>query len=245
MTAPFLVAVFLLFVAWIFAGPLAGYWNIKQSKERLSLKRPLNALDPGLLAPYRVVNRVVLESVVEEALGTGDYVQWMLENPQLPPSDPLRFVQLFVTYYSGGHNLVPHTPDVCYLGAGYQPTQPHESIELDVPIAEVADGKLPVRVLTFGKTAVFDREEQSVVYTFNCNGRFVNTRTAVRVLINDLTNTYAYFSKIEISFPRATREQCIDGAAKLFARVVPVLLRDHFPDFEASERAARAVTEKG
>jgi hypothetical protein len=59
------------------------------------------------------------------------------------------------------------------------------------------------------------------------------------VLLNDLTNTYAYFSKVEVSFPRATREQCVAGARKLYNRLLPVLLEAHWPDFEASEREAR------
>jgi hypothetical protein len=106
-------------------------------------------------------------------------------------------------------------------------------------------GGIPVRVCTFVKTAVFGGDQATVVYTFHCNGRFVSTRTDVRVRLNDLTNTYAYFSKIEVSFPGATREQSLQGAKKLFDRLLPVLTGNHFPDFDGAERAAREPIESG
>jgi len=68
----------------------------------------------------------------------------------------------------------------------------------------------------------------------------MDPRTGVRLLINDMANTYAFFSKIETSFPLATREQNVEGARKLFGYVLPVLLRDHMPDFEAAEAEAKA-----
>jgi hypothetical protein len=125
------------------------------------------------------------------------------------------------------------------LGAGYQPAQPHENVEVEVPRLAPGPTSTPVRLCTFIKTAVFDREEVSVVYTFHCNGRFVATRSGVRLLINDLTERHAYFSKVEVSFPGATREQGLQGAAKLFDRLLPILVKDHFPDFAAAESAVR------
>ena len=130
---PFVIATSLLAIAWLLAVPIANYFNLKQSKEALSLKAPLSALNPMHLVPYQVVERTVLDPTMQEALGTKDYIQWILEDTRVPQSDPLRFANLFVTYYSGGSNLVPHVPDVCYLGAGYQPTRPHDSVDLDVP----------------------------------------------------------------------------------------------------------------
>jgi hypothetical protein len=177
--------------------------------------------------------------VVVDALGTDQYINWVLEDTSVPTADPLRVAYLFVTYDTGGVNLVPHTPDECRLGAGYQPAQPHENVEVNVPHLAPDLASIAVRLCTFVKTAVFNREEVSVVYTFHCDGRFVATRSGVRLLINDLTNRYAYFSKVEVSFPRATREQSLQGAVKLLDRLLPVLVRDHFPDYAAAESAAR------
>ena len=233
MTLPFGLAVLMLASAAILAGPVSTWMDFQQGKASLPLKKPLGALDIEGLFPYRAIERLALDSTVVEALGTNEYINWLLEDTSLPQGDPLRYANLFVTYYSGGVNLVPHTPDECRLGAGYQPAQPHENKDLDVPKA------IPVRLCTFLKTAVFQHEEVSVVYTFHCNGKFVATRNGVRMLINDLSNRYAYFSKIEVSYPRATRAQNLQGAARLFERLLPVLVKDHFPDFEAAESADR------
>jgi len=207
--------------------------DFQRGKAALPLKNPLGALKVEELLPYRVIERQALESTVVDALGTDQYINWVLEDTSAGQPDPLRYVQLFITYDTGGVNLVPHTPDECRLGAGYQAAQPHENVDIEVPMT------IPVRLCTFLKTTVFDREEVSVVYTFHSNGTFVATRNGVRLLINDLSNRHAYFSKVEVSFPRATREQSLRGAAKLLERLLPVLVKDHFPDFEAAESAAR------
>lgn len=245
VTPPFLVAVALLVAAAGLAGPVANWLQIKQGKRPLPLKTPLNALDEKSMTPYRVLRRNELEPPVVEALGTEMYISWMLEDTSVSGNDPLRYAHLLISYDTGGHNLVPHTPDVCWLGGGYEPAQPHENVEIDVPSlwdgSATADRShtVPIRVCTFVKTALRNRREESVIYTFHSNGRFVATRTGVRVLINDLTNTYAYFSKVEVSFPKATRTQSIEGAKKLFDRLLPLLIRNHWPDFTAAEKKAR------
>ena len=50
-------------------------------------------------------------------------------------------------------------------------------------------------------------------------------------------NRYAYFSKVELTFPSATRAQSIEGAGMLFSRLLPALVDEHWPDFEAAEDA--------
>jgi hypothetical protein len=233
ITIPFGIAVALLGAAAILAGPVSTWMDFQQGKAALPLKKPLGALDVEGLLPYRAIERQVLDSTVVEALGTDQYINWVLEDTSVSQTDPLRYAHLFVTYDTGGVNLVPHTPDECRLGAGYQPAQPHENIDIHVPMT------IPIRLCTFLKTAVFNREEVSVAYTFHCNGKFVATRNGVRLLINDLSNRHAYFSKVEVSFPRATREQSLQGAAKMLERLLPVLVKDHFPDFESAESTAR------
>ena len=242
-TAPFMVAVGLLGVSAILAGPVAARLRVTHAKKPIPLGKPLHALSPEVLKPYRLHNgnrgRHVLEPVVIDALGTEDYLNWTLEDTSVPPSHPLRYASLFVTYYTGAANLVPHTPDTCFLGFGYSPAQAHENIDVLVRSLPEGPRPVPLRVCTFVKTAVFDREEVSVVYTFHSNGKFVATRTGVRLLLNELTTTHAYFCKVEVSFPRANREQSVDGARKLFELVLPELIRNHWPDFEAVEQQAR------
>ena len=146
LTAPFLVAVVLLGAAIFLSRPVAGWLNIKQGKKPLPLRMQLDALDENAMAPYRVKTRRVLEPTMVEALGTEMYLDWTLEDTSVPPNDPLRQVNLLVTYYSGGHDPVPHTPDVCYLGAGYAPARPHENTEVEAPRLGPGKSTVPIRV---------------------------------------------------------------------------------------------------
>ena len=239
LTPSFVVAVSLLGVAAALAGPFAAYMGIKQNKKALPLKKPLSALSTEAIAPYRVVRRHVLPPAVVEALGTKRYLSWDLLDMSVSPNDPLREAHLFVTYYSGGNNLVPHTPDACFRGSGYQAAQAHETLEIQLAGVDSNLSTIPLRVCTFVRSGVFNHETVSVVYTFHCNGRLVATRTGVRLLVNKLWNTYAYFSKVEVSFPRGTRAQNIAGAQKLLGHLLPVLERDHWPEFEEAERLVR------
>ncbi len=242
VTGPFVTAVVLLGAASILAGPVAKWLDMSREKAPLGLAKPLGALDDRALGPFRVLERNSLEPTVVEALGTDQYLNWMVEDTSVPVGDALRFAHLFITYDTGGHNLVPHTPDECRLGAGYQPSQAHDNVEVRLPRLSGFGESIPMRVCTFMKTAVFSRDQVSVVYTFFCNGRFVATRNGVRLLINDPTRRHAFFSKIEVSYPRASREQTVQGAVKLFDYLLPALMKDHFPDFEAAEKAARQVS---
>jgi len=229
---PFAFACFVLVAAALLAWPVAEWMEIRQYKKAIPLKAPLDELKASELAPYRVIDRAVLAPAILEALGTDRYLHWTLEDTSLPANDPLRIANLFVTFYTGGINLVPHTPDVCYLGSGYEAARPHENMEADMPTLGAAHQHVPFRVCTFAKSAVFDRREFTVVYTFFANSRFAATRNRVRVLVNDLHHAHAFFSKVEVGFPGAGREQSVVGARRLFEKVLPVLLRDHWPDPE-------------
>lgn len=231
----FILAVVLLGSAAVLSGPVSSRLKFTQEKDALPLRKPFDLLDASKLGPYRVTDRLVFEPVVVEALGTDQYLMWRLEDTRLEAGDPLRVAQVFVTYYTGGGNLVPHTPDVCYLGSGYQPKQAHENVEVGVP---GRSEPIPMRLLTFERTAIFDRSDFSVTYTFHCNGAFTETRSGVRILTGDPRARYAYFSKIELSFPRASRDETQEGAARVLEYLLPVLLADHFPDYERAEREA-------
>jgi hypothetical protein len=64
----------------------------------------------------------------------------------------------------------------------------------------------------------------------------------VRNTTTTLLNKHAYFSKVEVSFggPRTQprnlgREESVAAAAKLFNVILPILVEEHWPDWEAIE----------
>jgi hypothetical protein len=176
-------------------------------------------------------------------LGAADQATWQFIDASVAGlRDPRRLVTCFVTYNTGRPDLVPHIPDNCYLGAGYQIVEAgNVNIEIAGPVAESEE--VPVRAITFVKSDVFERAEPTVVYTFHCNGKFLNTRTQVRAQLGSPFDKGAYFCKIEVSFggphsaPRdCTRDETIEAAEKFLSQMLPVLLRDHLPDWEAVQR---------
>ena len=244
LTPPFVIAVLLLSVG-VLNGSLSTWMGFNRIKRSLSLRAPLSMLQLARLVPYKVIRKLFHKPEVVSALGTDEYISWVLEDLSVPRGDPLRYGHLDVTYYTGGHYLVPHTPDICRMGSGYMPAVPHENIGVDVEGLGLEEDRLPVRVCTFQKTAVYDKEEVSVVYTFFCNGGYVETARGVRLRVNDPTKIHTFFSKVEISFlggggvEAPSRAKTIEGAEKLFRVVLPVLMEDHWPDFDAAEAQAR------
>lgn len=237
LSAPFVCAAAILGVAAVLAGPVNRRLQLTQVKKELPLKAEFSTLSTEAVFPYGVAQRVVLDPVMVEALGTTQYIHWVLEDLGAAADDPLRLATLLVTYYTGGHDLVPHVPDVCYLGAGYEPLE-SDHLDLSLPSLRASE-PVPVRVLTFQKSSIHDFRRTNVIYTFHCNGTFTATRTGVRRRIHDPHAVHAYFCKVEIGFPAAGREDSIRGAERLLDRLLPVLLRDHLPDFEAAEAQAR------
>lgn len=238
MTPSFVVAVVVLGLAALLSGPIASWKNFKRQKVALPLRRGFEDLDQTSLAPYRVVKKIELSPEIVEALGTEQYGYWILQDDSVSDNDPLRHAKLSVTFYSASTQMVLHTPDVCALGSGYKQAQPHENQTIDVPNLGPVPVTVPIRVCTFIKTAIFGGKKHSVVYTFHCNGRFVASANRVRLMINDPRNTHAYFSKVEVGFRNADRATTVRGARKLFSRALPVLMRDHWPDFDAAERSS-------
>lgn len=250
LSPPFVIAVVLLSVG-AFNGIISTWMGFNRIKQPLSLRAPLASLHVDRLAPYQVVQRRTHPPDVVNALGTDEYISWLLEDQSVPKGDPLRFGHLDVTYYTGGHYLAPHTPDNCLLGGGYKPAVPHENLIVDVPGVGLEKGRLPVRVCTFQKTALHDTQKFSVVYTFFCNGGYAETARGVQLRVNDPTKIHTFFSKVEISFlgegtvETPSRARNIEGAQKLFRVVLPVLMEDHWPDFDAAEAQARTNKDAG
>ena len=91
-------------------------------KEPIPLRKSLDLLDENGLLPYKVEAQDKLkienQEIVKE-LGTQDYIQWIVEDTNAPIDSPVRRCFLFITYYPSP-DKVPHVPEECYAGGGFQ-----------------------------------------------------------------------------------------------------------------------------
>jgi len=149
---------------------------------------------------------------------------------------------LFVTYY-GLPDRVPHVPEECYTGSGHQQlTSENETFEVNNDGNKV---KIPVKFLVFGKinsnywqsSAKF-----SISYFFKVNGDYTNSREDTRFTLNkNISGKHSYFSKVEWKFfnnsrlggeAYPTKDEAIKASQKLLTVIVPVLEKEHWPDWE-------------
>ncbi len=137
---------------------------------------------------------------------------------------------LFVSYYTGSPDPVPHVPDRCYLGGGFQ-----ELASQDVTVP-VNGQTVPIRRMAFGK----DLGTTNVIYFFHYNGRKSSRHLEVRNYLNNPLIHHAYFSKIEVKFPRLRGED-LEAATvatqKLLTDFLPVLEGQYLPDWKQYEQA--------
>jgi len=240
---PFVACVVVLFAAAVFAGPGVRWFKVTLRKDPVPLRRPLSELDKSALGEYEFIKANTIPPAVADALGAQSYIEWEFRDTSVKGTkNPLQWIRLLITYDTGKPSLVPHTPDWCYQGGGYKITKA-ENVKLSLPTADGDEIPLPLRVVTFEKTSVSNRDTPTVVYTFHCNGQFMCTRTDVRRKLGDPRDRGAYFCKIEVSFgsprskPRnAEREESIAAAHRFLGRLLPVLLAEHLPDREAVKR---------
>ena len=245
VSVPFVLCVLVLSAAALGRVVLVRYGDVITRKAPIPLRKPLGALDTSRLGDYERIKANTLSAAVEAQLGTKEYLDWVLvDNSVSRPGDPHRQVHLSVTYYTGGPNLAPHAPDVCYHAGGYKSKQPHANRVVKVPALGPERSAVPIRVCTFVKTAIFGREEPTVIYTFHANGKFTATRTGVRRLTHRITDRHAFFSKVEVSFgggpkqlQKLGREESVVAATKLFNTILPILIEEHWPDWEVAQNS--------
>ena len=222
-------------------GMLVGsqYWHLR--KEPLALRKTLDDLDPNKLSPYEVVALPKIENeAIEEALGTQDYIQWQLVNKQLDTGHPFHTGFLFITYYTGNPDKVPHVPDWCYVGSGGVIEKKHE-IYITAPACGVEDrnDRLRIRVLEIKipRRGMGGSDRKIVSYVFSVNGAYACTRTEVRLKQRNWRDRYAYFSKVEVWFDQgaeASLEENLAAMKDVYQKVLPLLYSEHWPDWEAA-----------
>jgi hypothetical protein len=229
----FLICVVVLMIA---AGASKKLGVIK--KEFLPLKKSFDVLDESRLAPYKVVEKLKIENEdILTALGTQDYIQWVLEDTEAPAGSAVRRLMLFVTYY-GRPDRVPHVPEECYTGGGFQQLV-SDSVMFEIKKAGF-ERKIGGEYRVFGSVkADFRRrlEKFPVLYFFRVGGEYAGSRGKARIALNkNLFRKYTYFSKVELVFNQAlvipSREEAVAASEKLLTVVLPILEEEHWPDLD-------------
>jgi hypothetical protein len=213
--------------------------GVQMVKEAIPLQHPFEDMDPAALAPFelkdktRIQNRDVLES-----LGTEEYLQWILEDSEALPGSPTRYCSLFITYYTGNPDMVPHVPDECYVGGGNSRTG-SDMVTLDIP----GKGSIPFQYVMFQSISEdgMTIDNFSVQYFFHVNGKYSSSRTDTRLILgSNWFSKYSYFCKVEWKFYGfdsfgviyPDKEETLKASSKLLSKVLPELEKNHWPDWE-------------
>jgi len=234
----------LLFLAVSAAGVQVGAKRLGLHfvKLPLELQKPFDQLNEVNLAPYQVIRKLQIENedIVDE-LGTEDYLQWLLEDPSVAKSDPSRILMVFITYYTGDPGQVPHVPEVCYTGAGSEITE-GQNRKIQIRDKEGKPVTIPVRVLSELRRIQGRERSSKIVYFFGANGGYVSSRNGLRLRLNNWYDKYAYFSKVEVSFPNGegmSTEAAVKAVEKLMRKLVPILTVEHWPIWPPAEEVER------
>jgi hypothetical protein len=221
-----------------------AHWGITLIKKPLSLKEPFDMLDEKLLEPYKVLEKSKIDNKdVLESLGTEEYLQWLLEDTTVNTPSPVRNCSIFITYYTGNPDQVPHVPEACYMGGGFES---NEKFTVDLNVGDInmpgisGNVKIPATGMIFGKKSseVWQASVKfPVIYFFKVNGQYKGNRTSVRIALGDLTSEYSYFSKIEIKFFSLKglypeKAQAVEATEKLLKVLLPVLEKNHWPEWK-------------
>ena len=239
----FWVCVGLLALAALGVHLLPPLFKVYFQKEPIELKRKLALFDVGKLGPRYERNSATdeippLSEDALDSLGTKHLLHIFVTDTQKSPTDVTRIARVFVTYYTGQPDMVPHVPDECFQAGGYDKVGA-ETREIVVHGVGAPGDLLPVRVVRFvasqrTRAVEVGTQEEVVLYFFSANGSYVTTRNGVRLRLSSPFERYAYYAKIEVSFSDEARlrkaglEDSVAAMGPLMEAVLPVLFEDHF-----------------
>lgn len=205
------------------------------AKEPWPPVKSLNLLDESDMEPYRVVMKSEIKDKDTLAqLGTEEYIQWVLEDAEVSEDSPVRKALLFVTYYPLA-DVVPHVPEHCWVGAGYNLLA---SDAMDYTLKkDGVEKKVPGMRLVFQGGSSGFWEKLSQFYLMNANGIYARDRNSARFALNkNIFKKHSYFSKVEWNFMTGSgmpsyldKEEGRKAGEKLLAVVLPILENKHWP----------------
>ena len=240
----FLICVILLAIAASSMSLAIKSFGVYLEKEPLPLKKPLELLDENDLSPYKVRSKEKIKNKeIVKALGTEEYIQWVLEDTQADDNSPFHNCFVFITYYKLA-DRVPHVPEECYTGGGYQ-KMTSDSMMLEVN-GSIVSTQIPARQLVFASTKSNywkANTKFSVFYLFNVNKKYANSRDQARTILNEnIFGKSSYFCKIEWNFltksgmrTNPDSKQAIAASQKLLNVILPILEKEHLPEWEGSK----------
>lgn len=241
-SARYIACAAILFLSAVTMQSLAAMLGNYFRKLPVELRKPLALLNMSRLGPQYRRHPFILRPLTKEtlnAVGCQDYLQCLLVSNAADPSAPGSTVRVFITYFTGQPDMVPHVPDECLIAGGYETTGVR-TVQVPVPKKVSADGKLSVRIVSAVPSAQHgQRTDLQAAYFFICNNKYATTRNEVRVLQGNLFERFSYYAKIEMLFTNYNRtaladlDQTVEALGPLLGKLMPVLLEDHFADWEA------------
>lgn len=198
---------------------------------------PLNKLLSSLTLPadaklqLRLAPPLSPEMVHE--LGTTEYAGWAVEDTASGAQSAGRNATVFITYYTGKADQVPHVPEECYSQGGMQ------SVSDDTTTITVTTprGAKPITLRRLVFKNKYNTLGRMIFYTILCNGDFYHDRNEVRARMVNPFERYLYYCKVELAIDVETERLAVPSLEKAAERMmnafVPVLMRDHLPDWDA------------
>jgi hypothetical protein len=230
----FLLVATILGVAAVGLNFTASYMKLNFRKAAVPPREPIRSI-PLEIGPWLAVNDHRLSEEIEDELGTTDYISRqyvdtrhasqatleLLEDAdttelrrdaerkllnEVYTASPTSVVSLHVAYYTGSVDTVPHVPDRCMLGAGFEMAirdEPILTIRANPDAGEV-DASESRQIQTSYREFQDTRNNarpmtQGVAYFFQVNGDYEHDAIiGVRKRLQNLFETHAYFAKIEV-----------------------------------------------
>jgi hypothetical protein len=235
MQPAFLICVAVLATAGVGMPAVIKSCGVYLKKEPAPLKKSLELLDEKGLVNYKVISKEKIDNEnVVKGLGTEDYIQWNLEDSEAPSDSTTQYCSLFITYYKLP-DRVPHVPEECYAGGGYQ------RLTSEGVTFQIGEEEIPGKYLVFGGSNYEEGQSGAkfpVLYFFNVNGTYASSREDARIALGkNIFSKRVYFCKLEWKFFNnrlgtviyPSKEEAIKASQKLLGVILPILEKEHWP----------------
>ena len=116
-------------------------------------------------------------------------------------------IGLYIAYGARARDLMPHRPEVCYIGAGWTLVDRHS---MDLPLID--DIELPCRIIHF-KRGNFNTEKTIVLNYYIVDGQHCRDVSLLRSKAWRGSGTIKYVAQVQIITPLAT-DQVADSAIR-------------------------------